>query len=97
MGIGAHQRRNRKARNDSGNRAANRHLIGNDEVFKVDKGGDDKNRNENPVGDCNLPRKSSPNCEEEKRGDQFYAEIAKRNPASAVRAPLAQYEPTDQR
>ena len=66
-------------------------------MFEIDKGGDEQDRNENPIGDGDFPRKRFPNCEKQKRGEQFDAEIAKGNSGPALGATAAQKQPANQR
>ena len=66
-------------------------------MLEVDEGRDDQERNEDPVNDRDRPRKSDPDGEKEKRGEQFDREIAKGDPAPAVRAFPAQPKPAEQR
>src|ERR1700726_790454 len=75
--VRAHQLRNDETRDNSRDRSADGDLVGNNKVFKIDESGDKQDRNENPVGDSDLPRKNFPNGEEQKRGQQFDAEITK--------------------
>src|SRR5437867_2764240 len=65
-------------------------------MFEIDEGGDDEERNEYPVGERNLPRKSSPDGKKEKGGDQFNAEIAKGDSGAAIGTTSAQKKPTNQ-
>ena len=95
--VGPHQRRQNETGDDARGRAAERDLVRNDEVFEIDKRGDDQERNENPVSDRDVPWKVQPDGEKEQRGQQFHREIAKRDPAPAIRATSAEEEPADER
>src|SRR6202040_2923924 len=92
-----HQFRNQKAGDNSRDRAANRHLVRNDEMFEVDKWRDDKDGNENPVGDCDLPWKNSPHRQKKQGSDQFDAKITEGDLAAAVGTAPAKREPAHQR
>src|SRR2546423_4167237 len=95
--IGAHQLRNDEAGDQSGDGAANRDLVGNNEMLEIDKGRDEQNGNEDPIGNGDLPGKKLPDREKQKRGQQFDAEIAKGNFVSAFCATAAQKQPADDR
>ena len=69
---------NRKARDQPGSDTAQRDFIGNDEMLEIDKRRDDQQRDENPIGDRDLPRKRVPNGEKEQRSEQFDQKVAKR-------------------
>ncbi len=66
-------------------------------MLEVDKCSDDDKGHENPVGGDDWPRKAAPNSEEQKRGNEFDAEVTKRDSASTVGAASPQHEPADQR
>src|SRR5436190_20230347 len=95
--IRAHQLGDDKARGNSRDCSANRDLIRNNKVFEIDKGGDEQDRNKNPIGDGDFPRKRFPNGEKQKRGEQFDTEIAKGNSGPALGATAAQKQPANQR
>ena len=67
--------------------------IGNDEMFEVDKGRDDQNGNEEPVSDSHLPGKKFPNREKKQRGQEFNAEISKRDSGAALGTTPTQEKP----
>ena len=61
----AHQFRHCKRGNQSGSGTADGDFVGDDEMLEVDKGRGDEERDENPIGDCERPRKSIPDDKEE--------------------------------
>ena len=61
--VRAHQLGNNKTRDNSRDRSANGDLVGNNKMFEIDEGGDEQDRNENPVGDRDFPRKNLPDGE----------------------------------
>ena len=95
--IGVHQSRYCQASSEPRDYPADRHPVWNDEMLKIDKCPDDKERNKNPVRDCHWPGEALPDREEKKRGQQFHRKIAKGDFASAICAVAAEHEPADQR
>src|SRR5712691_5513711 len=65
-------------------------------MFKIDKSRDDKQRDKNPISDCNFPRENPPDGQEKEGGEQFHAEIAECDLASASCAAAAKNEPAKQ-
>src|SRR5207245_3912704 len=86
-----------KTCDNSRDRSANGDLIRNNKVFEIDESGDEQDRNENPIGDRDFPRKTFPNREKQKGRQQFDAEIAKGNPGPAIGATPTQKQPAHQR
>src|SRR6266852_4079369 len=95
--IRTHQFRHGEAGDKSRDRPTDRHLVRNDEVFEIDKRGDDNERNKNPVSQRHLPRKALPDREKEQGGKQLHGEITKCDFAAAVCAAAAQQKPAEQR
>ncbi len=86
MLLRLHQCRQDETRQNSRGRSAECDLIRNDEMLEVDESGGDQQRNENPVGDRDVPGKGAPDCEEQERGQEFDGEIAEGDAIAAIRA-----------
>ena len=65
-------------------------------MLEVDERADDEQRNENPVGDRDLPGKLEPDAQEKQRSQELDCEVAKGDPAAAIRATAAQEKPAEQ-
>src|SRR5438046_8058186 len=66
-------------------------------MFEIDECPGDQQRNKDPVGDRQRPRKTLPDGEEKKSCEQFHGKIAKGDFAPAIGATTAKGEPTNQR
>src|SRR5207244_1523117 len=95
--FGVHQFGDEETRHDSRDGAADRDLVGNDEVFKIDKGCDDHERHKHPIGKREWPWKSAPDGEEQERGDELDPEITKANRRAAMGAAAAEKKPARER
>src|ERR1022692_2772609 len=94
--VRVHQSRNENARDNSRDGAANCYSIGNNKMLEIDKCRDDHERNENPIGNCDLRRECLPERKKQKRGDQFDREIAECDSGSAICATTAEPQPAEQ-
>src|SRR5206468_2914724 len=66
-------------------------------MLEVDKCSNDEERNENPIGERDLPGKLAPDGEKKKSGQEFHREIAEGNAAATVRTAPPQKEPAQER
>ena len=65
-------------------------------MLEIDESGGDKERDEDPVNDRERPWEGNPDGKKKQSGEQLDCEIAKRDPAPAIRAFSAQPEPAQQ-
>ena len=74
------QSRQKKRENESSHRAADRDLVGDDEMLEVNERGGNQAREERALDECErrrLPAKRIPARKERQAGEQFHEKVAR--------------------